>query len=85
MGSPHGRTGGRGKLMMGPVINPHGDSLPESPIDWTDVPLGPGQEPRPVGRVQHTNEGSAIYHEDTRRTPGYEHLVVESRWPERPA
>jgi hypothetical protein len=71
--------------MPGPVINPHGDSLPESPQDWADVPLGPGQEPRPVGNVQHTMEGAAIFHEDTRRKPGYESLLVESRWPERPA
>jgi len=71
--------------MLGPVPNPHGDSLPESPIDWADVPLGAGQEPRPVGYVQHTHEGDPIVGTDTRRKPGYESLVVESRWPERPA
>lgn len=68
-----------------PVINPHGDHLAASPVDWTDVPLGAGQEPRPIGNVQHTMEGEAVYNEDTRRKPGYESLVVESRWPERPA
>ena len=71
--------------MLGPVINPHGDSLPASPVDWEDVPLGAGQEPRPVGYLQHTMEGDPIYQTDSRRTPGYESLVVESRWPERPA
>jgi hypothetical protein len=71
--------------MFGPVINPHGDSLPDSPVDWVDVPLGPGQEHRPVGRVQFTKDGSPYNRTDTQREPGYESLVVESRWPERPA
>jgi hypothetical protein len=72
-------------MALAPVINPHGDHLPPSPVDWEDVPLGAGQESRPVGRVQHTNEGDPLFLTDERRTPGYEHLVVESRWPERPA
>lgn len=69
------------------TINPWGDSLPPSPIDWEDVPLGDGQEPaRPNAHFQHTkNLPSDPTGRDVRRTPGYEHMVVISRWPERPA
>lgn len=72
-------------MSNGSVINSHGDHICPSPIDFEDIPLGAGQEPRPVGRLQHTHEGDAISGTDARREPGYEHLVVESRWPERPA
>lgn len=64
---------------------PQHDSLAESPIDWVDVPLGPGQEDRPVGHVQFTFEGDALRGTDIRRAPGYESLGVVSRWPWAPA
>lgn len=68
-----------------PVTNPHGDHLPESPVDWQDIPLGPGQEPSPRGNLQFTHEGDRTQGTDTKRKPGYETQIVESRWPERPA
>lgn len=64
---------------------PEHDSLASSPVDWVDIPLGPGQEPSPRGQLQFTKDGSAIFGTDVRRKPGYEHLVVVHRPPSNPA
>ena len=72
--------------MFGPLVsNPTGDDLPESPQDWQDIQLGPGQDTHTNrGHLQWTKEGDARYGTDTRRAPGYESLPVQVRWPERP-
>jgi hypothetical protein len=72
--------------MLGPLVsNPTGDHLPESPQDWADIQLGPGQDTHTNrGHFQYTNEGDWMRATDYRRSPGYEHLPVQVRWPERP-
>lgn len=70
---------------MRPVRQPRHDSLAKSPITWEDIPLGAGQEDRPVGHVQYNRQGDALRGTDIRRAPGYEHLDVVARWPWAPA
>lgn len=65
---------------------PNSDSLPESPVDWEDIPLGAGQQPNAYG-----HNGSFQFSRDldpfnptesVRRNPS-ETWVFISRWPER--
>lgn len=64
---------------------PEDDSgQPASPVDWTDIPLAPGQVPGPLGYLQHTKEGDVVRGTDVRRAPGYESVPVVGRYPERP-
>lgn len=63
---------------------PRGDELPESPEDWTDVPLGTGQEPRPSSGFQFSRDRGMLPAEnDIQRKPG-EQTEILLRWPERP-
>lgn len=64
---------------MTEVRQPKHDSLPESPVDWQDIPLGPGQEPLPRGHLQFTHDGDPFHGTEVRRKPGYETLVVVHR------
>jgi hypothetical protein len=72
--------------MLGPLVsNPWGDHYPDSPVDWMDIPLGPGQDAHTNrGHFQFTHEGDWMQGTDVQRSPGYESLPVQVRWPERP-
>jgi hypothetical protein len=67
---------------------PQLDSLPESPIDWVDIPLGVGQEPTGLvhdGAFQMTQDQYGVnpLGPDVRRNPDESWQII-SRVPERP-
>lgn len=65
---------------------PSMDQLPDSPVDWVDIPLGEGQEPNAYGgpgSFQHTKDLSETTFEAVRRNPD-ETFQIISRVPERP-
>jgi hypothetical protein len=63
---------------------PRGDELAESPVDWQDVPLGIGQEPRSSSGFQFSRDlGRVPLGNDIRRDPDDQTEIV-LRWPERP-
>lgn len=82
---PESQSAGLGYAQMTSPRSPQRDSLPESPVDYVDIPLGPGQEPNIRGHLQFTREGDAIHGTDVRRTPGYESIPVVHRPPQAPA
>lgn len=62
------------------------DELPESPVDWQDIPLGAGQEPNANGGAhsfQFTKEGNALTQTDVRRNPDETFRYI-GHLPERP-
>lgn len=66
---------------------PQVDSIPESPVDWVDIPLGVGQEPNAFGHTgafQFTKDADPYNpNESVRRNP-LETWEIISRVPERP-
>ena len=62
------------------------DEVPEAPVDWTDIPLGVGQEPNAAfGSFQHRDDRvSGILGDDVRRDPCNLPPRVVVRYPERP-
>lgn len=66
---------------------PQLDSLPESPVDYHDIPLGPGQEPNAYGHdgaFQFSKDQNAdIPTQQARRNPDETWQII-SRVPERP-
>lgn len=63
---------------------PVADHLPPSPVTYEDIPFGAGQEPRVYGMFQFSKDYGMIDPKSVRRTPGYDHIIVSGRWPERP-
>lgn len=55
---------------------PGHDSILGSPVDWHDIPLGPGQSETNRGKLQWTGEGNHDTGRDTRRKPGEDHAYV---------
>lgn len=67
---------------------PRLDEVPESPVDWHDIPLGAGQDPTGLvhdGAFQFTQDqyGSNPLGPDVRRNPDEDWTFI-SRVPERP-
>jgi len=65
---------------------PRLDEVPESPIDWVDIPLGVGQEPTGFvhsGAFQYTKDGDDYTFQNVRRNPAETWQFI-SRVPERP-
>lgn len=63
------------------------DSLPDSPVDWTDIPLGVGQQPTGFvhnGAFQFTKDGNELDSSATVRRNPAETWQFISRVPERP-
>lgn len=74
------------RMLPAMAHDPQLDSLPESPIDWEDIPLGAGQEPNAYGRngsFQYSKDLSDTRFESVRRDPDEEWKII-SRVPERP-
>lgn len=66
--------------------DPRLDEVPESPIDWVDIPLGAGQEPNAYGgpgSFQFSKDLSDTRGQSVRRDPTETWKII-SRVPERP-
>jgi hypothetical protein len=76
-----------GPAILSTVALGQNDAAGESPVDWEDVPMGPGQDPpRPNAVFQFSRQlGLGQFPIDFRREPDHTSFVVVSRWPERPA
>jgi len=66
---------------------PQTDSLPSSPVDWVDIPLGPGQQPNANGKdgsFQYTKDANSFSPQDSVRRNPDETWQFIVRIPERP-